>query len=40
MRAFVDKGRLNEMLSKIEVRVALNEASGLIGAAWCALSVL
>ena len=39
-RAFADKGRLYEMLSKIEVRVALNEATGLIGAAWCAASVL
>jgi glucokinase len=39
-RAFADKGRLHEMLSKIEVRVALNEATGLIGAAWCAASVL
>jgi glucokinase len=40
MRAFIDKGRLNEMLSKIEVRVALNQATGLIGAAWCAAAVL
>jgi len=40
MRAFVDKGRLDEMLSKIEVRVALNEGAGLLGAAWCALSML
>jgi glucokinase len=40
MRAFVDKGRLDEMLSKIEVRIALNEGAGLIGAAWCASSVL
>jgi len=40
MRAFTDKGRLDEMLSKIEVRVALNQATGLIGAAWCAASVL
>lgn len=40
MRAFVNKGRLSEMMSKIEVRVALNESAGLIGAAWCAASVL
>src|SRR5579862_453208 len=40
MRAFLDKGRLDEMLSKIEVRVALNEAVGLMGAAWCAASML
>jgi glucokinase len=40
MRAFIDKGRLDEMLSKIEVRVALNESAGLIGAAWCAASML
>jgi glucokinase len=40
MRAFVDKGRLDAMLAKIEVRVALNEGVGLIGAAWCASSVL
>jgi len=39
-RAFADKGRLHEMLLKIEVRVALNEATGLIGAAWCAASIL
>jgi glucokinase len=40
MRAFVDKGRLDEMLSKIEVRVALNQGVGLIGAAYCATSML
>jgi glucokinase len=40
MRAFVDKGRLDEMLSKIEVRVALNQGAGLIGAAYCAMSML
>jgi glucokinase len=39
-RAFIEKGRLEVMLSKIEVRVALNQATGLIGAAWCATSVL
>ena len=40
IRAFIDKGRLDEILSKIEVRVALNEGAGLIGAAYCAASVL
>jgi glucokinase len=40
IRAFIDKGRLDEMLSKIEVRVALNEGAGLIGAAYCAMSML
>ncbi|HVN27608.1 MAG TPA: glucokinase [Candidatus Binataceae bacterium] len=40
MRAFADKGRLNEMLSKIEVRVAMNEDAALIGAAWLAASML
>jgi len=40
IRAFADKGRLYEMLSKIEVRVALNESAGLLGAAWCAASML
>jgi glucokinase len=39
-RAFADKGRLDEMLSRIEVRVVLNEGVGLIGAAWCAASML
>jgi len=40
IRAFRDKGRLDELLSKIEVRVALNEGVGLVGAAWCAASML
>jgi glucokinase len=40
LRAFTDKGRLDEMLSKVEVRVALNDGAGLIGAAWCAAAVL
>ena len=38
--AFIEKGRLEAMLSKIEVRVALNQATGLIGAAWCAAAAL
>ena len=40
IRAFIDKGRLDEILSKIEVRVALNDGAGLIGAAYCAGSAL
>jgi glucokinase len=40
MRAFLDKGRLEQTLAKIEVRVALNQATGLIGAAWCAAAAL
>lgn len=38
--AFNNKGRLDELLSKIPVRVVLNEGVGLIGAAWCATSAL
>jgi glucokinase len=40
IKAFIDKGRLDEILSKIEVRVALNDGAGLIGAAYCAASAL
>jgi glucokinase len=40
IRAFIDKGRLDEILSKIEVRVALNDGAGLIGAAYAAASAL
>ena len=40
IRAFVDKGRLDEILSKIEVRIALNQGTGLVGAAYCAMSML
>lgn len=40
VRAFLNKGRLDQLLSKIEVRVSLNEATGLIGAAWCAVAML
>jgi glucokinase len=40
IRAFVDKGRLDETLRKIEVRVSLNDSAGLIGAAYCAISML
>jgi glucokinase len=37
MRAFVDKGRFNELLQSIEVRVALNPRAPLLGAAHYAL---
>ncbi|MDB5107998.1 MAG: glk [Candidatus Binatus sp.] len=37
---FFSKGRLNEILKRIEVRVALNPAAGLIGAARCAAEML
>lgn len=40
MRAFLAKGRLAEVLSKIPVRVALNDAAALIGAAHCAMEML
>jgi glucokinase len=40
IRAFRDKGRLDEMLGKIEVRVSLNEAAALHGAAHCAAAML
>ncbi len=40
IRAFNDKGRLGEMLGKIEVRVSLNESAALLGAAHCAAAML
>ncbi|HZO82239.1 MAG TPA: glucokinase [Candidatus Binataceae bacterium] len=40
VRAFLAKGRLSEMLAKIPVRVALNEAAALCGAAHCAMEML
>ncbi len=40
IRAFVDKGRLSAMLQKIDVRVSLNPAAALIGAAHCAARML
>ena len=40
MRAFLSKGRLNEILSRIEVRVVLNPAAALLGAAHCAAAML
>jgi glucokinase len=40
VKAFLSKGRLNELLSRIEVRVVLNPAAGLLGAAHCAAAML
>ncbi len=40
IRAFLDKGRLSEMLNGIEVRVSLNPAAALIGAAHSAQAML
>ena len=40
VKAFLSKGRLNEILRRIEVRVALNPAAGLLGAAHCAAAML
>ncbi|HEY6394493.1 MAG TPA: glucokinase, partial [Candidatus Binataceae bacterium] len=40
MRAFLDKGRLDSLLRKIEVRVALNPAAGVLGAAHYAAAML
>jgi glucokinase len=37
MEAFTAKGRFEQLLSKIPVRVILNEKAALLGAAWCAL---
>lgn len=40
VRAFNDKGRLGEVLRRIEVRVVMNQDAGLLGAAYCALELL
>lgn len=40
IRAFNDKGRLGELLRRIEVRVILNQATALIGAARTAMELL
>lgn len=37
---FLSKGRLNELLSRIEVRVSLNPSAALLGAAHCAAAML
>jgi glucokinase len=39
MRAFTDKGRLAELMNRIQVSVALNPRAGLLGAAHYALSL-
>ena len=38
MKAFTDKGRFRDLLSRIPVRVILNDKAALLGAADCALS--
>jgi len=40
VEGFLAKGRLNEILKRIEVRVSLNPAAGLLGAAHCAAAML
>jgi glucokinase len=40
VKGFLAKGRLNEILKRIEVRVSLNPAAGLLGAAHYAAAVL
>ena len=40
VQGFLAKGRLNEILKRIEVRVSLNPAAGLLGAAHCAAAIL
>jgi glucokinase len=37
MKAFIDKGRFKDLLSKIPVHVILNDRAALLGAAWYAL---
>lgn len=39
MQAFTDKGRFRDLLSRIPVRVILNDRAALLGAADCALSM-
>jgi glucokinase len=40
VKGFLAKGRLNEILKRIEVRVSLNPAAGLLGAAHYAAAML
>jgi glucokinase len=40
VRAFLAKGRLDKVLARISLRVSLNPATGLIGAARCAMEML
>jgi len=37
MKAFTGKGRFKEILSRMPVRIILNDKAALLGAAWCAL---
>ena len=34
MKAFIDKGRFSSLMSRIPVRVILNEKAGLLGAPY------
>jgi len=36
MLAFLDKAPMTEMLSKVPIKIILNEEAGLLGAASCA----
>ena len=38
MRAFTDKGRFRDLISRIPVHVILNDKAALLGAADCVLS--
>jgi glucokinase len=40
VRAFLAKGRLDKVMARIPVRVSLNQATALIGAARCAMEML
>jgi glucokinase len=40
VRAFLAKGRLDKVLARIPVRVSLNPAAALAGAARCAMEML
>jgi glucokinase len=40
MRSFLDKGRLNEILERMPVRISLNEEAALLGAAHLAASMM
>ena len=39
MKAFTNKGRFENLLEQIPVRVILNDRTGLLGAAFCALEL-
>jgi glucokinase len=39
LRAYLNKGRFQDLLSKIPVRVILNDRAGLLGAAHCAIQM-